>query len=246
MNFIDPTVKCSCGTDHVFDETQNYCGRCGSDLKLLHNQEMVGWITFIGIFYLAHFLLFFVAQLVLKDTEPGTLTLVLLFTLAYCIEIGAVLAVMNRYPLFRKTVFANGHVSAAYVGLLLAVFMLAMMYGGMGKLIQMFGETDGNAKSALFITIETVQVVLIAPFLEELFFRGVILPALERYTGFWTALILSSVLFAFAHGFVLAVFIQGVVGLVLGFAYLKTRNIWFCMVLHGVYNAVIQFIMYGL
>jgi len=230
---------------HVYDEKQNFCGHCGSDLKLLHNQEMVGWVTYIGIFYLAHFLLFFVAQLIRGNSPPGPVVTMLLIGLGYSIEISAVLAVVARYPIFRKTVFTAKRFSEMYMGFVLVVVMLAIMYGGIGKLFETFAGSKHANPMGLVMRFQIVQAVLVAPFLEELFFRGIILPALERYAGFWTGLILSSVLFAFAHGFVLAVFIQGIVGLVLGYVYLKTRNIWYCMLLHGLYNSIIMIVKFA-
>lgn len=42
--------------------------------------------------------------------------------------------------------------------------------------------------------------VLIAPFVEELFFRGLLFPALARHTGAIVSLIMTSVLFGLVHG----------------------------------------------
>jgi membrane protease YdiL (CAAX protease family) len=77
---------------------------------------------------------------------------------------------------------------------------------------------------------------------EELMFRGIIFRITEQRMGSVWALVFSSALFGFAHlmnanGTVmssLSITIEA--GLLLGAAYLLTRNLWFCIFIHFAWN----------
>lgn len=74
--------------------------------------------------------------------------------------------------------------------------------------------------------------VLAAPFCEEIFFRGFVLPGLLRELSSTWALLISSALFAVAHadpGSFLPLF---VIGLALGFVRLRTGSTWASISLH--------------
>lgn len=81
-----------------------------------------------------------------------------------------------------------------------------------------------------------------AAFFEEILFRGVIFRFLEEFAGSWIALILSAILFGFLHHnnpnatlfTTLAIAIQA--GVLLGGAYMLTRNLWFAIGLHWGWN----------
>ena len=79
---------------------------------------------------------------------------------------------------------------------------------------------------------------MIAPFLEELMFRGILLPWLRRVLGPWPAIVVSSFLFGVAHFdawpapialFVLALF--------LGYLANRTTSLVAPIVLHATFNA---------
>jgi len=90
---------------------------------------------------------------------------------------------------------------------------------------------------------------------EEALFRGYGFQALVQGIGAWPAVLLSSAAFALAHaknpavdGVALAnIFAAGVM---LGWAYLRTRSLWFCTALHLGWNwamsAVLEFPVSGL
>jgi membrane protease YdiL (CAAX protease family) len=90
---------------------------------------------------------------------------------------------------------------------------------------------------------------------EEALFRGYAFQALVQGIGAWPAVLLSSAAFALAHrwnpgvdGVALAnIFAAGVM---LGWAYLRTRSLWFCTAVHLGWNwamsAVLEFPVSGL
>ena len=75
------------------------------------------------------------------------------------------------------------------------------------------------------------------PLLEEMLFRGIILGSLEKYSSVF-AVILSAVLFGFVHdGEIISQHL--VSGIVLGSLYIKRRNLYSCVVVHGLMNATV-------
>lgn len=90
---------------------------------------------------------------------------------------------------------------------------------------------------------------------EEVLFRGYGFQALVQGIGAWPAVLLSSAAFALAHArnpSVDAVALANIfaAGVMLGWAYLQTRSLWFCTALHLGWNwamsAVLEFPVSGL
>ena len=94
-------------------------------------------------------------------------------------------------------------------------------------------ETSGF----LYIVLFWLSTTFTQPLLEEILFRGIILGSLEKYSPI-VAIILSAVLFGFAHdGEMLSQHL--VSGIVLGILYIKRRNLYSCVVVHGLMNATV-------
>ncbi len=84
-----------------------------------------------------------------------------------------------------------------------------------------------------------VLVVLIVPLAEELFFRGMLAPALQRWFGRTMAIMLSAVFFAAAHVDLVALVPMFLMGLVLGYLYDRRRSLVPCVAMHVLYNGVV-------
>lgn len=85
-----------------------------------------------------------------------------------------------------------------------------------------------------------VAVCILAPVLEEMLFRGLVLRSFLQRFPRWPAIFLSAILFGAAHlniyQFVAAFFL----GLFLGWLYERTRSLLPCIALHGIYNSAIS------
>lgn len=84
--------------------------------------------------------------------------------------------------------------------------------------------------------------IFIAPFFEELFFRGFFYPALYRRMGFFAALVVNSLVFAMFHEGQLAhawapLLVLFIVGCVLTLVRAKSGSVACCFVVHAAYNA---------
>lgn len=100
---------------------------------------------------------------------------------------------------------------------------------------EMFEKQFGNMMEwhpAIFFTI-----AIIAPVLEELIFRGIILDGfLQRYDP-WKAIIWSSVIFGIAHFNPWQFVSAAALGIVIGWLYWKTRSLWPGIFIHVFNNA---------
>jgi hypothetical protein len=87
-----------------------------------------------------------------------------------------------------------------------------------------------------------VLVCLLAPVLEEMLFRGLILRGfLARYPR-WPAIVGSAVLFGAAHLNIYQFFVGLLIGVPLGWLYERTRSLIPCIALHAAYNGAITWL----
>jgi len=96
-------------------------------------------------------------------------------------------------------------------------------------------QTINEAVTAMPFIIEFLYFCVLAPFAEEILFRGVIQNAYERKTGMW-AFVISGFLFGLMHTDPLSSLNGIIVGLILGYIYMKTRSIWCPIAVHIFYN----------
>lgn len=86
-----------------------------------------------------------------------------------------------------------------------------------------------------------LKVVILAPVIEELIFRGIIMHGLMRnYSGI-TAVVVSALLFALFHLNPWQFPATFILGLLLGLLMLRTRNIFLCILGHAINNGLVLF-----
>ena len=90
-----------------------------------------------------------------------------------------------------------------------------------------------------------VTVCVLAPFLEEMLFRGIILRSFLRQYARQKAFLYSAMLFGLAHLNIYQFAIGFLGGLVLAWLYERTRSLWPCILLHGAYNSLITWGWYS-
>jgi len=126
---------------------------------------------------------------------------------------------------------------------------LVLVVGGLGILIfRSLPEPSHPAVEVLQGSASASQVwrvfllgVVFAPFLEEVVFRGMLLPALLRVTQRpWVAILISSVLFAAIHPQGIAAwFALATVGAMCAMLTLQTRSLWPAILMHATHNFVL-------
>ncbi|MBN1668773.1 MAG: CPBP family intramembrane metalloprotease [Anaerolineales bacterium] len=135
-------------------------------------------------------------------------------------------------------------------GVLLASYTLVIFYG---LVLQLVGvETPDSLGAALDAGVAQGWLVLgaalVAPFVEEIFFRGFLFAGLKRrFHWIWAALI-SNTLFTLNHLEPLSLFPVFVLGLALTYIYQRSRSIWPGVLMHTLVNScalIATFYTYG-
>lgn len=129
----------------------------------------------------------------------------------------------------------------ALVGLL-TVAPVSLCQDVMLSMLGVQASSGGAAMDASAFVLALVGSALLAPMLEELFFRAYLQGVLARY-GKLQAVAAVSLIFALMHGDLL-VLPHAAVGALLGLIVLKTDSILASMLAHGCYNLSILMLSY--
>lgn len=86
-----------------------------------------------------------------------------------------------------------------------------------------------------------LKVVIIAPVIEELIFRGVIMHGLMRNYSKFTAVFVSALMFALFHLNPWQFPATFMLGLLLGFLMVRTRSIYLCILGHAINNGLVLY-----
>lgn len=97
---------------------------------------------------------------------------------------------------------------------------------------------------SIALILEVIAGVFLAPIVEELVFRGVLFNRLKVKKGIVFAMIVSSILFALGHEFggMISAFLFGLCQCVL---YLKTDNIFTCIMVHFLNNLTVYILEFS-
>jgi len=81
-----------------------------------------------------------------------------------------------------------------------------------------------------------ILIAVAAPFIEETLFRGLLFGSMRTYLGKWTAIIISAAIFSALHFDSIGFFPRFVLGIGLGYLYVKHQSIYPSIGLHGLNN----------
>ena len=189
----------------------------------------------------------------LAFTEVAAIPLVsvLAQVIAYLIVfVFMVLLLKQHGDNFWKTIQWNR--PANWFGYVLGGILLSLALQAFANLLPMPKETpmDRFFQTAREAWILSVFGITMAPFLEELFFRGFLYPVLARRWGVAVAVVLTSLGFSLIHaqqlgkawGPLLIIFI---VGLVLTITRAMTKSVASGVLIHIAYNATISVIFFA-
>ncbi len=96
-----------------------------------------------------------------------------------------------------------------------------------------------HSKIAPISTYATLlAAVIVAPFCEEIFFRGFAFPGLCKAMPVGWAIVCSSLLFALAHADPGSFAVLFIIGLALAFLRWSTKSLWPCIFLHALNNGL--------
>lgn len=94
------------------------------------------------------------------------------------------------------------------------------------------------------LLIQIVSISVLIPMTEELIYRGLVCERLKRLVGDKIAIVASAILFALFHFNLLQAIYAFIIGLVLGYLYIKYDNVMYCIILHSVANLTAVLVNY--
>ncbi len=143
----------------------------------------------------------------------------------------------------RRTLLAGG---------LGSISALALSYGAYGLVLLIFyivagrlpssGSEEISGMGTGFLVLMFLCVVVLAPIFEEMFFRGLMYPALRRKLGARMAVFLNGLIFGALHFEPLFLISLVLVGMVLAYEYEKTDSLFAPMLTHSLYNLAVMVI----
>ncbi|MBE6673492.1 MAG: CPBP family intramembrane metalloprotease [Ruminococcaceae bacterium] len=97
---------------------------------------------------------------------------------------------------------------------------------------------DVNNSSSL---MQFLSVGFMAPLLEEVLFRGLILGSLKKEMHPWLAIVISAVFFGVAHGTPIGIIYATVLGIFMGWIFVKFNSVLPGFLFHMAYNCTLSF-----
>jgi uncharacterized protein len=165
---------------------------------------------------------------------------IIFLELVYLVPVVSILAWRGIHPKhlgFRKFDWNTlglgcGLLLAAYVAILL--HNLALMALGV--------DTQGEAILKALAELDSpvwlfIVGIVVAPVVEEIFFRGFLFQGFRQQYGWVKSMLLSSVIFAFAHLDLASLIPTFILGGVLAYVYHKSNSVWPGILLHFLVNA---------
>jgi membrane protease YdiL (CAAX protease family) len=101
------------------------------------------------------------------------------------------------------------------------------------------------ASKSVSTTILLIVVSIIAPFCEEIFFRGFLFQAFKKSWGTFSGLFISSFLFAAAHLELYNFIPLMAIGWILAYIFHKTKSLIPTIFLHAVYNLIMILVLFS-
>lgn len=154
------------------------------------------------------------------------------------VELGA-----RRILLWKDILWALGGF-AAYFVLTIAIGMVARLVVPGADYSQAQDTGFNQLVTHWEYTLTFLSLVIIAPVAEELIFRGYLLGKLVKYVPTWTAIILSALLFAVAHGQFNVALDTFALGVALAFVRIKSGSVWAAVLIHSLKNAIAFYLLF--
>lgn len=177
-----------------------------------------------------------------RKIAPSRAKLLNVITVALCM--GGFLALLRAKLRFPMDIVKG----TSLQGIILAIVCAAALYFLLDKFLdpvfermlpgseERYQETLRSLSEAPVISL--IQICILAPVMEEILMRGLLLGGLSIHYGKVTALLVSSAFFALLHFNMVQTLSAFLCGVVLGLLYIRTGSLLCCMVTHMGYNLI--------
>jgi len=168
---------------------------------------------------------------------------VFLFVLVPLIWYSLVNRINLKEMLSRLRLRTDGLDKAILWGVITAIAAFAIMavLSGVLQVVGVNAEEAGNIKDLeLYFSIPSILLLsTFQPIAEEIFFRGFLLDKISSLYGNYVAMGITSVLFGLAHlsqGNVIPAIMTGLIGVLLAYIVVKTKNLYAAITAHILFN----------
>lgn len=144
---------------------------------------------------------------------------------------------LNRWVIFIIFAVVAVNFTLSYLNNSVVKMFLPDVPEGTASAVAMVGETSSFSSLHIFFLLEILSTAIVPAFCEEYLFRGAILTNLLPF-GKSTAIFASAFLFGLMHQNPMQMLYTMLMGVVIGYIYVKTKSIWVCIILHGINNFI--------
>ncbi|MEM1367175.1 MAG: type II CAAX endopeptidase family protein [Cyanobacteria bacterium P01_H01_bin.15] len=214
--------------------------------------ETVWQVLVVGFFLISQLVLPLAIGLLGINPSGGSIRFQALYVLGCYLGVaiaglGVLLASIQQYqplpPDWFKFQFLGNWLGWGIAGYLVAVPVVVLV----SLINQQLWQGQGGSNPLLLLALQAqdrwalliffLTAAIAAPIFEEIMFRGFLLPSLTRYVPVWAAIVLSSLVFSFAHLSLAEVLPLTALGVVLGIVYTRSRNLLASMLVHSLWNS---------
>ena len=167
-----------------------------------------------------------------RKVVPDFSNIINIVTIVICI--GFFIVFLKRTTGYQVQLLSN----ISFVGMMLAIgcsfLFFLLLDRGLDPIFEgMFPQSEQDYQEMIQSLIKSpmtslIQVCILAPIIEEILMRGVVLGGLKNSYGTVTALLISAMLFACLHFNMVQTLSAFVCGIVLGLLYIKTSLVTLC------------------
>jgi membrane protease YdiL (CAAX protease family) len=167
---------------------------------------------------------------------------------SYAVLVGLTFALAIPYASTPRALGLN-HFRWRWVGIAVGLILGVLLLGVLLEPLLHGGREQGLApdtwqpRHAWAFALNGILISTIAPFGEELFFRGIGVRALQ-FLGGMSAVVITGFVFGFSHGILGALPPLVLFGIALGWVRLRSDSIWPGVFAHGFYNGLGILIVY--
>ena len=182
-----------------------------------------------------------------RKVAPDFSNIINIVTIAICI--GVFIIFLKRVTGYQVQLLSN----ISFVGMMLAIgcsfLFFLLLDKGLDPIFEgIFPQSEQDYQEMIQSLTKSpmtslIQVCVLAPVMEEILMRGVVLGGLKNSYGTVAALLISAVLFACLHFNMVQTLSAFVCGIVLGLLYIRTNSVFCCMIAHSGYNLISYVVM---
>jgi membrane protease YdiL (CAAX protease family) len=228
--FIDPRVFTE---EHPFiEDSIRQADETGADEPTFPVGEQVESRYDVGVDVFFAIAASFIASIILEIVLPED-ALLMHYTLWAIADCGIIWLLYRKYPLKLSEFGSTKNIVrfalvAAYVMFPLYAFFTLDGPTGVPDDYDLYVSYNSYQRLTFFL-----QLVMVAPVIEEIFFRGYLYRILRMRYGIYSAFAFTAIPWVIAHGFDLEHAFSAFVFVAI---YEKTGNLWYCMIVHSMWN----------